>query len=204
MKISYDFKAHCLALKYDNKPLFQVLRKLHYIFTCCYGPEFKKCKNIYSEIHEDIYDKFSIEEILECHKINKAFYNRLQRLRERVQSIVNSGKGIFLTLTFTDYILKNTNVETRKMYVWRFLKSLNCRYICNIDFGAKNHREHYHALVEIENVDNKLYSYGAINFQRVHDTSDSVKLSKYIAKLTNHAIKETTKRSVIMYSKGNW
>lgn len=204
MKISYAFKAHCLALTYDNKPLFQVLRKLHYIFSMCYGPEFKKLKQVYQGIAEDIEDKFTIDEINECQKINKAFYNRLQRLKERVLFIINSGKGIFLTLTFTDCILKNTNAETRKMYIWRFLKSLNCRYIANIDFGAKNHREHYHALVEIESVDNKLYSYGAINFQRVHDTSDSVKLSKYIAKLTNHALKETTKRNVIMYSKGNW
>lgn len=203
-KISYEFKAHCLGLKYGNKPLFQVLRKMHYIFCVCNGSEYDKVKQVYFDIKLDIRKKFRKAEIIECEKLNKAFYNRLQRLKSRVEYIVNSGKGIFLTLTFTDKVLSITNSETRKKYIWRFLKSLNCNFIANIDFGAKKHREHYHALVMCDSVDNKSYPYGAINFQRIHETSDSVKLAKYVAKLTNHAIKETTKRSVIMYSKGDW
>ena len=62
-KISYDFKAHCLSLSYHNKPLFMVLRKIHYIFCFCYGPEFNKVKKIYSDISQEINDIFTPDTI---------------------------------------------------------------------------------------------------------------------------------------------
>ena len=105
--------------------------------------------------------------------------------------------------------------ETRKQKITRFLKKTCKSYIANIDYGAKNEREHYHALVVpiSENIDNKTYKEmfynSAINFERIvisdkknHDIeSTSKKVSKYVSKLTNHAIKETTQQNRIIYSK---
>jgi hypothetical protein len=78
-------------------------------------------------------------------------------------------------------------------------------YVANIDYGAKNKREHYHALINCDKIDfSNWRKYGNINAERVKNKdieSDKIKLSKYIAKLSNHAIKETTKRSCLIYSR---
>jgi len=119
---------------------------------------------------------------------------------------------LFLTLTFSDKALIHNTADSRRQAVKRFLKQFGVPYVANIDFGAKNHREHYHALLRIGEIDYHLWKYGAINGLKVRNdikvdengelTSETVeKLSRYVAKLTNHAIKETTKRSVIMYSR---
>ena len=120
---------------------------------------------------------------------------------------------LFLTFTFRDKTLNNTSAYTRRRYVKYFLNALNVPYVANIDFGKKNEREHYHAVVQIGRVDYSKWKYGAINGIKIRNdikydddgviTSESVeKIARYVAKLTNHAIKETTRRSVIMYSRG--
>jgi len=143
-------------------------------------------------------------EFNECLKINKAYYNRLKRLKDRVKNILTSGPSLFLTLTFNDKALERTTPEFRRIAVQRYLKQYNCKYVGNIDFGKKNHREHYHALIGVGRVDFESWSkYGNIDFEKVRlrNNCDSLKLSKYISKLTNHAIKETTKRSALIYSR---
>lgn len=142
----------------------------------------------------------------EAEKINYATYKRVKRLSDRIQQMLSSGTCLFLTLTFTDNVLFNTSQETRCRYVKRFLKSLNTTYIANIDFGKENGREHYHAIVRLDKISdtqrqvyNKLC--GAINFEKIHKSSNAKALAKYCAKLTNHAIKETTKRNAIIYSR---
>lgn len=136
--------------------------------------------------------------------INQSKYKRVQRIKKRVEEIVLSGSAIFVTLTFTDSVLDSTTVETRKKYVKRYLKS-NCSiYVANKDFGATNGREHYHAIV---NSPTKLdlsqwFQYGAINVQKVRQSNkDLTKVSKYVAKLTNHAIKETATNQRLIYSR---
>lgn len=144
------------------------------------------------------------KEFKECHRINSANYKRVKRLRNRVSDMLLSGTCIFLTLTFTDETLAKTTEKERRIAVTRFLKLHNAKYIANIDFGALNGREHYHALIQCECVDYSKWNYGAINGEKIRNkdiSSDSTKLSKYISKLSNHAIKETTKRCSLIYSR---
>lgn len=144
------------------------------------------------------------DEFLECEKMNKAYYERLKRLKTRVRDILTSGPSLFLTLTFNDDALERTSPEFRRIAVQRYLKQYKAKYVGNIDFGKTNHREHYHALIGVDRVDNESWNkYGNIDFERVRIRSecDSLKLSKYINKLSNHAIKETTKRSALIYSR---
>lgn len=143
------------------------------------------------------------DEYDECLKINNAYYKRLKRLKDRVRAILTSGPSLFLTLTFNDDALERTSAEFRRIAVQRFLKQYNCKYIGNIDFGSKNHREHYHALIGVGYVDSKSWKkYGNLDFEKVRFRSECAsKLSKYINKLSNHAIKETTKRSALIYSR---
>lgn len=139
----------------------------------------------------------------ECLKINNAYYKRLKRLKERVKHILTSGPSLFLTLTFNDDALERTSAEFRRIAVQRYLKQYNCLYVGNIDFGSKNHREHYHALIGCGRVDSESWKkYGNIDFEKVRFRSECAsKLSKYINKLSNHAIKETTRRSALIYSR---
>lgn len=163
------------------------------------------------------------KEYAEAEKINLARYKRVKRLKERIAHIMKASESIvFVTLTFTDEVLANTSAFTRRRYVQRFLTDTSADYVGNIDFGAKNGREHYHAVVG-KKIDLKEWEYGYIFAETVGDISKAIpkrykdlpldeqkehterdnqaKLSKYIAKLTNHAIKETTHRSVCIYSR---
>lgn len=152
------------------------------------------------QIEADYLSKMPLEWAEAC-KINHAFYERVKRLTRRIGSMLKSGNCIFLTFTFTDDVLARTTADTRRQKVRRYLASYGCPYVANIDFGAKNGREHYHALIQAESVDYSLYNYGAINGEKVKSVDDNVKLAKYISKLTNHAIKETTARNVVIYSR---
>jgi len=138
-------------------------------------------------------------------KIDNASCHRATRLRNRIETMLLNGDCLFLTLTFNDETLSNTSVETRRQYVRKYLKQFNCPYVANIDFGATNGREHYHAVINTSSIDFKQWrSYGNINAERVRNKSielSKTRLSKYISKLSNHAIKETTRRCCLIYSR---
>ena len=144
---------------------------------------------------------FNLENWQEAHRINKASYARVRRLKTRIASMLKNGECLFLTLTFTDEILGKTTEDTRRQAVRRYLKSFGVPYVANIDYGKKNGREHYHGVIQIPRINYSAYTYGAINGERIRSVEDYTKLSKYVAKLTNHAIKQTNKRQVIIYSK---
>ena len=140
----------------------------------------------------------------EAGKINHAKFQRTKRLRAKMEYLVTHYDCAFLTLTFNDDFLNRTTAATRRQKVSRFLNSLECPYIANIDFGSKNGREHYHAVVACIPSDDQMafYSSGFYSVLPVCTTeNDVVRIAKYVAKLTNHAIKETTKRSVLLYSR---
>lgn len=136
----------------------------------------------------------------EAKKINHASYQRANRLKQRISTIIQKD-SLFLTFTFTDEVLQRTSSDTRKQYVRRFLNAFNVPYVANIDFGSKNGREHYHAILQMPKINLTQWKYGALNGKIIRNTSDDIKLAKYISKLTNHAIKETTKRQAIIYSR---
>ena len=138
----------------------------------------------------------------EASRINHASIERVARLKKRISKMLLSGDCLFLTLTFTDAYLSKTTAEVRRRQVRRYLASLGCRYVANIDYGKKNQREHYHAVAQISRIDPFSYKFGAINFEKIKiSEEDTARVAKYISKLTNHAIKETTKQCRLIYSK---
>lgn len=148
----------------------------------------------------DILATFTDEELKECNRIGHAHTLRYIRLKKRIFDMLAYSPCIFVTLTFNDNTLAKTNKETRRQYVFRFLKSQSEFYIANIDFGAEKHREHYHAVI-CGQVDVKGWQkYGNINVKKIKIKNEG-KLAQYIAKLTNHAIKDTAQGSRIIYSK---
>jgi hypothetical protein len=161
------------------------------------------------ESHFDMYyNDLDYQEIMKvATSINHSSYKRRLRLHERIEIMLKSYKCLFLTLTFKDSVLDSTNEETRRKYVRRFLKSFGVPYVANIDYGLKNEREHYHCVIAIDRVEySKWQKYGNIDFERIRlskrDIETSSKcLSKYIVKLTNHALKDTNKTCYVIYSR---
>lgn len=134
-------------------------------------------------------------------KFYRNYKSRYKTLKKRILYMIGFVDCSFITLTFTDEVLNKTNSDTRKRYVKAFLKSISDMYIANVDFGAQNGREHYHAIVE--GVNKRDFSmdkwiYGFYNCKCIYRGKNSgVKLTKYLMKLTNHAIKDTTTKKII-------
>lgn len=152
--------------------------------------------SLYQELSKDA-------DFQEAERIVHASINRTSRLRSRVQKIITEyDNPTFCTLTFTDDVFAKTSAQTRRKYVTLFLKaqSRGLPYVANIDFGAQKGREHYHAVCAFR-ICPKEWEYGSLNVQKVRSASDDLKLSKYVSKLTNHAIKETARRNAIIYSR---
>lgn len=171
----------------------------------------EKASEIYDKLHSQL-ENYSFEDLEESKKVNNAGYHRVKRLSDRVLTMLKEENCIFLTLTFRNDVLANTSSETRAKYIKRFLKEQCSSYVANIDFGRKNEREHYHAVVvpKGENIDGAFYrkNYGSIDFERVRNKKSdnnedtSKRLAKYVNKLTNHAIKETVRQNRVIYSRG--
>lgn len=137
-----------------------------------------------------------------ANNLNRASYYRTARLKERIREAVLSGSAWFITITFSPETLAKTNEKTRRVYVSRWLRSLTPFYVANIDYGLKNEREHYHAVITSDKRPPKSWSYGFVDILKVKTTeTDTKRVSKYISKLTNHAIKNTTKSKRIIYSR---
>lgn len=149
----------------------------------------------------DLLLEYDYKDIQEARKINKASYNRFKRLKDKIQHFLSLGRCIFVTLTFRDDILNITNFETRRKYVTRYLKSISDYYIANVDFGTSTDREHYHAIILKDFISDK-WEYGFTWFEIIHCNGySSDNISDYVTKLTNHSIKETTKRYSLIYSR---
>lgn len=156
----------------------------------------------FMQSRQELIDCYGLEGFKAMEQINEAYKKRVYRVRQTIYGIVTDNEQpVFLTLTFRDDVLATTSEQTRRRYVTRFLKKHCKQYIANIDFGTNNEREHYHAVVS-NKVDLSAWQYGALNAIKIVKTKDSIRaLPKYISKLTNHAIKDTTKSKRIIYSR---
>lgn len=129
-------------------------------------------------------------------------YRKAKKVRDKISKLVITNNSIFITLTFSDKTLANTDIDKRRRLVQRYLKSNCSQYVANIDYGKTNGREHYHALVSNDIDFTDWYKYGTINAERVRPCEDSPKrLSRYITKLTNHALKVGAIAPRLIYSR---
>lgn len=138
----------------------------------------------------------------EAERMVNADNSRRKRLRKRIELMFDCGNVVFLTLTFNDDVITNTSAQSRRDYVRKYLKSISKQYVGNIDFGTNTGREHYHAVLLTDTDDFSGWTYGFYKAEKVRKEGvDALRVAKYISKLTNHAIKETTKRNALIYSR---
>lgn len=143
--------------------------------------------------------------------INNSKRKKYKRCRHRIEQMVLDGNAWFVTLTFNDKTLARTSKDTRRQYVRRNLQKHFEIYVANIDYGTKNEREHYHALIYCQHDPmNEIKAfwdkYGFSKVEQVRTTEDDAKRTiKYVVKLTRHALKETTQKGQstdrVIYSK---
>lgn len=128
-------------------------------------------------------------------------YRKYNLLRSKIAKLVASGQAVFITLTFRDDVMKSTSSATRRRYVARYLKEQSTFYVANIDFSPQKNREHYHAVVS-NRCDFEKWPYGFVFAEqvRVHDF-DCNRVARYVAKLTNHALKVKQVATRLIYSR---
>lgn len=194
--VDYAFKAEVLREHYQMVTLQRDWSRLMYLQQ--YHPE--EVDTLMPE-HETVRDAVSFvldtDELLpiwrEAENINLAFFARVRRLKNRIRDMLLQGTCYFVTLTFNDEALERTSPQTRRKYVTEFCKGQSDTYVANIDFGTENGREHYHAVIMAEGIDMTPWDvFGFSKAQKIGSEDDCAPLAKYISKLTNHAIKEST------------
>ena len=146
---------------------------------------FKKLINIgLKELENNNYKYLELEK-----KVN-SYNGKKRRIEKRIKQM-DPNKIWFATYTINDNNMNKDHVRKLK----ELLKEN--KYIINSDYGDKNNRLHYHAIIESEE-EPKNWEYGFCKFLKIENYNTQA-LSKYLNKLTNHSIKETTKK--IIYSR---
>lgn len=203
--VNYAFKAEVLREHHTMIALHRAWSRLMYLEQ--YKPD--EVQTLIPE-HETVRDAVSFvletEELVpiwrQAESINLAYYARVRRLKGKIKDMLLQGQCYFVTLTFNDETLERTSPQTRRKYVTEFLRAQSEDYVANIDFGSENGREHYHAVVMAEDI--SMHAWDAFGFskaQKIGSDEDYTPLAKYISKLTNHAIKETTQGCRAIYPK---
>lgn len=126
-------------------------------------------------------------------QLTKGRARKSKNIKERILYMLSISPSVyFVTLTFKSSVLDNTSDLTRRRYVTRALKDNSTYYVANIDFGDKKEREHYHAVTNSP-LPKKQWPYGFSDCRKV-GSSDSgpAKIAKYVAKISNHALKPST------------
>lgn len=141
-----------------------------------------------------------------CASLSSSKRRKRKNIETRFTDKIENNRAVFITLTFKPEVLAKTTEKTRRRYVARFLKDQCEEYVANIDYGTKNEREHYHALCMTKNLNNELdfkkWKYGIINGEKVKvGKKNSVKVSQYVAKLSQHALKHSCRLPRFIWSR---
>lgn len=140
-------------------------------------------------------------------RILSARYMKVSRVKKKLVYLMTRFDYIwFCTFTFDNYYINKCD-RTKRDLIKKVLGLVpDNHYILNVDYGSKTEREHYHCIVGTNySYDlNKLFQDNYSCFcsaLKVRTTEEDYKrLSKYINKLSNHCIKDSTKNKRIIYN----
>lgn len=135
-------------------------------------------------------------------------YNKVSRIKQHMLFMYHRKKFLyFLTFTFSDKYINKCD-RTKKDLIKNCLKDFDedIYYILNVDYGSQNERQHYHCIVGTDShCSLKIFlqlTYPCFIWcEEIRFNNNSFKtIPKYINKLTNHAIKKTTRSSRIVFN----
>lgn len=160
---------------------------------------------------EELKEECGLEAYFTGLNLLRSKWCRNSRIYKHIERCILSRNAVFLTLTFTDDVLEKTTPETRRRYVARALKEQCFEYVANVDYGnagktktykdknglerVNTCREHYHAIVALPEgskgfcMDKWKELYGFAFAERI-PVKDFRKVSRYVGKLSLHAIKK--------------
>ena len=144
--------------------------------------QIKIIKSLFFETEED----YKLAEQLANNK-----YQRKKRYRKYIKEIIKE-KSYFVTFTLDEESIKHNITYLRKRLT-EILKKNYKYYIANIDYGKTTERLHFHAIIRTEEPHKKIWKYGFSDWLEITIKNDD-RLAKYINKLTNHALKDETKK----------
>lgn len=137
-----------------------------------------------------------------------ARYMKVSRVKKHFIYLIYRYKFLyFVTFTFDNDLLKCCE-RTQKDYIKKSLLGFDkdIKYILNADYGSQTERLHYHCICAT-NVDGNFLEFirdhypCRSNVEQINIASDDIKrLSKYINKLSNHCVKDSTKKRRIVYN----
>lgn len=138
------------------------------------------------------------------YNLNKSRYYRLEKVHDFISKNITARMDLeaqklayFATFTFNNKILESTTEDARRQRIRRLIKSYTLAAVCNIDFGRTTEREHYHAIIladkeQAQQMQKKAEKNGFVSLFPIRTTKqDITRLTKYINKLSYHAIKDT-------------
>lgn len=144
---------------------------------------------------------------------NLALERQKQRYFKRVKEMIDTDiyRCFFITFTFSNKSLAKTTQATRIRNIKTYLNKQAERYMLNIDYGKDNGREHYHAFIlsRYKVIIKDGYNYGFMKVKKLHKTLE--KQDGYLLdrkpldaeNITNHAFKDTTRNTKIIYSRAS-
>ena len=176
------------------------INKIRYNYDCLFYDQLS-CVEIEREMYLKYGDLWKLARFY-----NNNYFKKRCRINKRIKSICDSVDktndiyAYFLTLTFTDDVLNKTQKHIRRKYVQSFCKNNFIDYIANVDYGDLKGREHYHAVVLTDNI--ATWNYGFYKYEKIRLTEvDKKRISKYVSKLTNHAMKVYGKADRLIFSR---
>ena len=140
-------------------------------------------------------------------RILSARYMKVSRVKKRVVYLMARFKYVwFCTFTFDNYYINKCDRTKRDLIKNTLSLISDVHYILNVDYGSKTEREHYHCILgtnyilDVNQIFQEKYPCFC-SALKVRSTEDDYnRLSKYINKLSNHCIKESTKNKRIIYN----
>lgn len=135
-------------------------------------------------------------------------YQKVSRIKQHFVWLLQKKKYFyFVTFTFDDEHIKLCD-RSRKDLIKKSLYSFDNEiyYILNIDYGKQTERLHYHAIIGTNRCSDfnqhLLDNYPCfIKVENIRlDKNSIIKLPKYLNKLSNHAVKRSTRNSRILYN----
>ena len=138
----------------------------------------------------------------------KARYNKISRIKQHFIYMIMKKKNIyFLTFTFNDSYINKCD-RTKKDLIKNLLKEIdfNSFIILNVDYGSQTERQHYHCIfgtnkdLDLKSILDKYYPCYSYTEKIRLDSTSIKKIPKYINKLSNHAIKDSTKGSRLYFN----
>ena len=135
-------------------------------------------------------------------------YNKIGRIKKHFVYMYHRKKNLyFLTFTFNEKYINKCD-RTKKDLIKNCLYEFDALglYILNVDYGSQTERQHFHCIfgtnkdIDLKKYLDKYYPCFSYTEKIRTDENSLKKLPKYIDKLSNHAIKKSTRASRIVFN----